>query len=117
MIHYTTAFDNVEPTDKLKKYIQHKVRELEKYIPQKARESAELAVSLRAARAHNSGDKTCRLSLQLPQAVLHTHETTSHTYAALDIAVAELRRQLAEYKAVHSTQRLRKFIAHTIRRK
>lgn len=113
MLRYTTSFDGVEPTDKLKKYILRKVRELEKYVPLKAREPAELTVHLQT----DADGKTCRLSLALPHDTLAAHETTEHLYAALDITMAELRRQLVEYKSRRSAHALRRRIVRAVRRK
>lgn len=113
MIHTVNA-EGFELTPKLRKYTAVKVRDIEKYIPRKAREAAVLAVHFKEAR--KGKDKTCTLALQLPQETLAVHETTSHMYAALDVAAVELRRQIADYKGKHSGRGIRHRLARRLKR-
>lgn len=104
MLIYTTSFESIEPTEKLNKYIRRKVRELERSVPLKVRESAHLTVHIKA----EVRQKTCQAELHSDLGVLSAAETTGHHYAALDIVMAELRQQLLEYKAEHARFRYRK---------
>ncbi|MGB4800625.1 MAG: HPF/RaiA family ribosome-associated protein [Candidatus Saccharimonadales bacterium] len=113
MIH-TVSAEGFDLVPKLQKYTTGKVRDIEKYVPRKAREAAVLAVHFKESR--RGRDKTCTLALQLPQETLSVHETTSHMYAALDIATVEMRRQLAEYKGKHGKQGLRHKLVRRLRR-
>lgn len=104
MIH-TVSAEGFDLATKLNKYTASKVRDIEKYIPRKARESAVLAIHYKESK--KGQDKTCTLVLQLPHETMTVRETTSHIYAALDIAAVELRRQVAEYKNKHSRRGIR----------
>ncbi len=105
MISYTFSADGFEKTDKLQKYVERKVRDIEKYIPRRARESAEMTVRI----VRNTKSKTeayeCSVSIVLPEEKLMATEKVEHSYAALDVAMAELRRQIREYKTKHGKQR------------
>ncbi|MBP9761587.1 ribosome-associated translation inhibitor RaiA [Candidatus Saccharibacteria bacterium] len=113
MIH-TVSAEGFDLTPKLQKYTTSKIRDIEKYIPRKARESAVLAVHYKTSK--KGQDKTCTLALQLPQGTLSVHETTSHMYTSLDISVVEMRRQLAAYKDKHSKHGLRHRLVRRLRR-
>lgn len=104
MMTYTTSIVSIEPSDKLDRYIRRKVREIERSVPLKLRDSAHLTVHISA----DTGQKTCQAELHSDIGVLSASETTAHHYAALDIVTAELRRQLLEYKAQHSRFRQRR---------
>lgn len=109
-MQYDVQFDALDATDKLKKYLARKVRELEKYVPLAVRESAELAVHMRA----DTSGKTCSLTLRVPGSVLAAHETTEHIYASIDVAVADIRRQLREYKARRAKKPLRQRVLQVL---
>lgn len=113
MIH-TVSAEGFDLTPKLQKYLTSKVKDIEKYVPRKARESAVLAVHFKIAK--KGQEKTCTLALQLPQKTLASRETTSHMYAALDIATVEIRRQIAEYKGTHGRQALHRRVLRRLKR-
>lgn len=113
MIH-TVSAEGFDLTPKLQKYLTGKVKDIEKYIPRKARESAVLAVRFKIAK--KGQEKTCTLALQLPQKTLASSETTTHMYAALDIATVEIRRQLAEYKSQHGRAGIHRRIIRRFKR-
>lgn len=104
MIH-TVSAEGFDLTPKLQKYTSSKVRDIEKYIPRKARQAAVLAVHFKVAK--RGQEKTCTLALQLPHETLAVKETTGHVYAALDIATVEMRRKVADYKSKHSKYGIR----------
>ncbi len=109
MIH-TVSAEGFNLTPKLQKYTASKVKDIEKYVPRKARQSAVLAVHYKLAK--KGQEKICTLALQLPQETLAVRESTSHVYAALDIATVEMRRKLADYKSKHSKYGLRHRLTH-----
>ena len=113
MIH-TVSAEGFDLTPKLQKYLKAKVKDIEKYVPRKARESAVLAVHFKLAK--KGQEKACTLALQLPQKTLAASETTGHMYAALDIATVEIRRQLADYKSIHGKRGLRHRFARRLKR-
>ena len=99
--------EKFELTPKIERYIQKKMKSLEKYIPRAARESAQAEVRLKQSPSKIKQSATCDLTLYLPKASLHAKETTEHMYAAFDVAVASIQQQIAEYKTKHEPARLR----------
>ncbi|MCA9327064.1 HPF/RaiA family ribosome-associated protein [Candidatus Saccharibacteria bacterium] len=113
MVH-TVSAEGFNLTPKLQKYTTGKVRDIEKYIPRKARESAALAVHYKVSK--KGQEKTCTLALQLPNETLAVKESTSHVYAALDIATVEMRRKISEYKGKHSKYGIRHRLGRRFKR-
>ena len=113
MIH-TVSAEGFDLSPKLQKYAAGKIKDIEKYVPRKAREAAVLAIHFKEAK--KGQDKTCTLALQLPHGTLAAKETTTHMYAAFDIAVVEIRRQLADYKGKHSKYGLRHRLVRRLKR-
>lgn len=116
MINYTFSAEGFEKTDKLQRYVESKVRGIEKYIPHVSRESAELLVRIKKGKAKVEM-YDCHLELSLKGTSLVASEKVEHSYAALDVTMAELKRQLADYKGKHSKQSLRRRAANFLRRK
>lgn len=114
MINYTFSADGFEKTDKIQKYVETKVKDLEKYIPRVSRESAELLVRLKKGKA-KAEMYDCHLELALKGSRLVASEKVEHSYAALDVTMAELKRQLADYKGKHSKQSLRRRAANFLK--
>ncbi len=115
MLAYTFSAEGFEHTDKLQKYVEGKVKDLEKYVPRKARDNASLAIRITHATKSRVESYTCHLELNVPGEKLVVTEDVEHSYASLDVTMAELRRQLAEYKSKHGKQSLRHRAAHRIR--
>lgn len=107
MIQHTFSAEGFEHTDKLQKYVDQKAKDLEKYIPRFAREGAQLSIRISRAPKTKAEMYTCSLSLVLPKQKLVASEKVEHSYAALDVTMAELKRQLADYKSKHGRQTLR----------
>lgn len=116
MINYTFSADGFEKTDKLQKYVESKVKDIEKYVPRVSRESAELLVRMKKGKA-KAEMYDCHLELSLKGKKLVASEKVEHSYAVLDVTMAELKRQLADYKGKHSKQTLRRRAATFLRRR
>lgn len=116
MINYTFSADGFEKTDKLQKYVESKVKDLEKYVPRVSRESAELAVRMKKGKSKVEM-YDCHLELSLKGKRLVASEKVEHSYAALDVTMAELKRQLADYKGRHSKQSLQRRTVNFFRRR
>lgn len=114
MKDYTFSAEGFESVEKLRKYTDVKLKDLQKYIPRKSREAAQFSVHFTLDKKHQQ--KTCRLSLKLPHSTLTAKETAEHVYSALDISSAEVKRQLADYKAKYGQQGFRHRVARAIRR-
>lgn len=107
MIRHTFSAEGFEKTDKLQKYIEKKVKDLEKYIPRKARGSAQLTVRITKASRTSAEMYNCKVLLSLPEQDLNAGEKVEHAYASLDVTMAELKRQVVEYKAKHGRETFR----------
>lgn len=115
MLAYTFSAHGFEESEKLQKYVEKKVKDLEKYIPRASRESAELSVRIRKTKSKNEL-YNCHLELGLKGVTLVATEDVDHAYAALDVTMAELRRQLADHKGKHGKQSLRRRAAAFLKR-
>ena len=115
MIKYTFSAEGFEHTDKLQKYVEQKVRDLEKYVPRHDRENSQLAIRITKSTKTKVEAYTCHLELHLPKQKIVATEKVDHSYAALDVTIAELRRQLADYKSKHGKQTLRHRAAQKLR--
>lgn len=116
MIKYTFSAEGFEKTDKLQKYVEQKVKDIEKYIPRHARQSAQLSIRIAKTPKSKTESYTCSVSLTLPHQKLLASEKVEHSYAALDVVMAEIKRQVADYKSKHARQSLRHKAANFIRR-
>jgi len=99
---------------KLRKYCDKRISKLEKYVPKKARESAEWSV--RFTLADDKRNKTCTVKLALPHETLVVTESAEHAYSALDIAALDMKRKLQDYKTKHDTHSFRHRLARSIRK-
>jgi ribosomal subunit interface protein len=88
--------DFVERTEKLEKYVLSKVSTIEKYLSRTAREAGKVIVHLRQTGSKGNGANVCKIVLQLPKGSLTAKEVTPHLFAAIDVAIANLRHQLTE---------------------
>lgn len=107
MLSYDVTAKNFSPTPALEKYIQQKVTATEKYVPRILRESAHLQINMHQAGPEGNRRCTCEIGLKIPSFSVHAKETTQHMYAAVDVAIAHIRQQLAEYKAQQQPAKLR----------
>ncbi len=114
MKDYAFSAEGFESVEKLHKYTDAKLKDLQKYIPRKSRESAQFSVHF--ALDKKLQQKSCRLNLSLPHQKLTASETAEHVYSALDIAAAELKRQMADYKSKHGQHGFRHRIARAMSR-
>lgn len=114
MIQHTFSAEGFEHTDKLQKYVDQKAKDIEKYVPRFARENAQLSIRITRAPKTKAEMYTCHLELSLPRQKLVATEKVEHSYAALDVTMAELKRQLADYKSKHGKQTLRHRFAHAL---
>ncbi|HPR09926.1 MAG TPA: HPF/RaiA family ribosome-associated protein [Candidatus Saccharibacteria bacterium] len=114
MTDYQFTAKGIDDHTKLRRYADKKIATLLRRLPRGARESAKLAVVF--TQSSDKKQKSCRITVQLPHQTLVADETTIHLYAALDIASAEIKRQMGEYKTMHSQQGVRHRVARMWRR-
>jgi len=88
----------------LKKYVQKKIGNLDRYLSRHARDSVHIEVRLKEDHAKDKKSLTCEITVHLPHDVIVTSESTMNIYAAIDIAEAKIRNQLVKHKTenVHS---------------
>lgn len=98
MIQHTFSAEGFERTDKLQKYVEQKVKDFEKYIPRFARQSAKLTIRTERHNKSKTEMYTCTVTLELPEETLQSSEKVEHSYSALDVAMAEMKRQVTDYK-------------------
>lgn len=115
MLQHTFSAEGFEQTDKIQKYVSVKVRDLEKYIPRRARESAEVSVRIIKNTRSKAEMYECVVTLKLPEETLVAREKVEHSYAALDVTTAEIKRQISAYKGRHHKLPLRKRALHRLR--
>jgi ribosomal subunit interface protein len=105
--------EKIERTDRLVKYVHNKVSGLEKHIPRTVRESVKVEVRLRRTGSKGTGASVCEIKINLPRHILIAKEATPHIFAAVDVAVANIRHQLNEYKTQENPTSLRERLRRT----
>ena len=83
-----------ELTLDLQKYTQQKLRRVGRKLPRKVGRASTCMVSYRQAVRSGTKYNTCELTLTQGDITLMSKETTSHMYAALDVAVVHLEQQI-----------------------
>jgi len=93
----------LEVDDKMTKYVEEKIGDLEKFIPRALRPEAHAAVTLELDPSGREDNQyVCEAILSVPGGPMVSREATINIYAATDIVEAKLRAQLETYKAKHS---------------
>jgi ribosomal subunit interface protein len=86
-------------------YVNKKIGELDRFIPNHAKKSAHGEVRL--SQHKNGANKfTCKVTFYLPHQTLTAHEAGSSFEAAIDQAEDKLKAQLHKYKELHTGARL-----------
>ncbi|MEK3887972.1 ribosome hibernation-promoting factor, HPF/YfiA family [Bacillus sp. FSL K6-3431] len=93
MLNYQIRGENIEVTEALRDHIEKKVSKLERYfneIPE-----ANVHVNLKV-----NPDKKSKveITIPLPQLVLRAEETNNDMYAAIDLIIDKLERQIRKHK-------------------
>lgn len=88
----------------LKKYVQKKIGNMDKYLPRPVRETIRVEVRLKGRHAKDKKTNICEVTLHLPHDLLIVTESAMNIYAAIDIAEAKLKNQLIINKTevIHS---------------
>jgi len=102
-------------SDKLKKYVNKKIGQMDRYIPRQARESAHAEVKLKEAHLNHRQQYTCEVILHLPHDTIAIKETTINMYAAVDIVETKLKNLLKKYKEKHASRRLHQRVLAKLR--
>ncbi|MBU0278879.1 MULTISPECIES: ribosome hibernation-promoting factor, HPF/YfiA family [unclassified Gemella] len=93
MLRYQVRGENLEITPSIREYVENKVAKLEKYF------SSELDANVYAnAKVYKNGNQKIEITVPLKGVTLRAEETNTDLYAAVDIAVDKLERQMRKHK-------------------
>jgi ribosomal subunit interface protein len=98
---------NFDLTIDLEKYARHKLIEIGRWVPRALRAQASCTINFDQKIRGELKLNTCTIVIVLPDVELHASETTSHMYAALDIAAVNINQQLREYARRNQTRGVR----------
>lgn len=108
---------HMQVTDELKKYIDKKIGNLERFIPREVRNSVRVEIKLKESNARGKQERTCEVILQLPRDKITVKESTINIYAAIDIVEEKLKIQLKKYKETHRDGRFQQKILARLKRR
>jgi putative sigma-54 modulation protein len=91
-MNYIVRGENIEVTPALRDYAEKKFGRLEKYFENTS--SFTCHVTLRVLR----GEQTVEVTIPMPGLILRAEDTHSDLYAAIDLVVEKLERQIRKYK-------------------
>ncbi|MEW9669506.1 ribosome-associated translation inhibitor RaiA [Ammoniphilus sp. 3BR4] len=92
-MRYNIRGENIEVTPALREYVEKKVGRLEKYFDDIS-PSTEAHVTLRVLR----GEHTIEVTIPMPGVILRAEDTHTDMYAATDLVVEKLERQIRKHK-------------------
>jgi len=118
MLRIELKYNNLDPDIKIKRYVDKKIGNLEKFIPRAQRGLAMATVMVGDdpnGREHNR--YTCEVILNLVGTEIVCHDGTINVYAAIDIVEAKVKTQLIDYKEKTSPRQSRlRLLKHWHRR-
>ena len=92
MFKYNIRGENIEVTDSIRDYVEKKIGNLERYFDQTR--TSEVHVNLSV---HNDGQRI-EVTIPMTDLVLRAEEAHNDLYAAIDLVVDKLERQIRKYK-------------------
>ena len=93
MLRYQVRGENLEITQPIREYVENKVSKLEKYFA----DSLEANVYANA-KVYKNNKKKIEITVPLKGVTLRAEETNEDLYAAVDLVVDKLERQMRKYK-------------------
>ena len=93
MLRYQVRGENLEITQAIREYVENKVSKLEKYFA----DSLEANVYANA-KVYKNNKKKIEITVPLKGVTLRAEETNDDLYAAVDLVVDKLERQMRKYK-------------------
>lgn len=93
MLQYNIKADNVEVTPAVREYIEKKVDKIERYFPEGTNATA--MINLKAI---NHSQTKVEVTIPMQNLVLRAEERHDEMYAAVDLIVGKLERQIRKYK-------------------
>lgn len=107
---------HMDVDDNLKKYVNKKIGNLDRYLSRHNRDSAHAEVQLKEDRQKNKQHATCEVTLHLPGETIVVQESTVNMFAAVDIVEAKLKQQLQKYKDKHQSGKMHRHLFAKFRR-
>lgn len=103
---------NTELTPSLKEYVYEKIGNLDRYVKRVVEAKVELEVN----KKHRSGDiYRAEVTIFVPRDVLRAEENASDMYAAIDLVVPKLKKQIDKYKGKLRDKHIKKQNRFSIR--
>ncbi|GKW45133.1 ribosome hibernation-promoting factor, HPF/YfiA family [Planococcus sp. NCCP-2050] len=93
MLQYNIKADNVEVTPAVREYIEKKVDKIERYFPEGTNATA--MINLKAL---NHSQTKVEITIPMKNLVLRAEERHDELYAAVDLIIGKLERQIRKYK-------------------
>ena len=103
--------------DSLRKYVNRKIGNLDRYLSKHSRESAHCEVILRESKSKKNDHCTCEAILHLPHQNIVVKESALNMYAAIDIVEAKLKQQIQKYKEKHQSGKMHRRLTARFRRR
>ena len=98
-------------------YVEKKIGGLNKYIPRRARESAQIDVKLKEGKSKYKQRYECEVIMKLPKARMTAHRKSTNVMAAVDEVEDNLKNQLKRYKNTHDPSHLQRHVIARLARK
>ena len=110
MLRYQVRGENLEITQAIREYVENKVSKLEKYFA----DSLEANVYANA-KVYKNNKKKIEITVPLKGVTLRAEETNDDLYAAVDLVVDKLERQMRKHKTkINSKSREKGFAEENI---
>ena len=87
---------------RIEKYVNKKIGQLDKYVPRRARQSVYAEVRLKEDNSKDKNRNTCEVVLHLPHETIDSVETSSTMFAAVDLVESKLKQRIRKYKDLHA---------------
>ncbi len=98
---------NYELDEKIKRYIEHKLGRLDKYLPRNTKNPAGKVVLEEDVSGREDNRFVCEFIVKLPGHEVMAKEATVSFYAAVDIVEAKAKIQFLKYKDKHQGEKRR----------
>lgn len=91
-MNYNIRGNNIEVTDAIREYVQKKISKLERYFDTTPTSDVNVRLSV------YNNDQRIEVTIPMPNLLLRAEETHADLYAATDLVVDKLERQIRKYK-------------------
>lgn len=99
-LEFHAVHTEIDP--KLKEYVERKIGNLDKYVPQSAKGSIHIEVYAKENKTHAAQPFEFEAVVHLPKETIRVRESTINMYAAIDLVEAKLKQSFKRYKDTHA---------------